>query len=180
MDTIGGRIVAKRKSLNLTQKVLSDKSTVSVPTISGIENGRRNANLATLILIAQAFNCSLDSLVFGEDGKSRPVPKAATREERILRAVGELVSSEVLFVHGDKGFDGTWDHDAYLEFTATFPREPILTFASSIQGLVDVRKSIKRVDDDFEKMVNEAVEQSEPALQEALVARKKASQQGDK
>jgi transcriptional regulator with XRE-family HTH domain len=60
---LGHRVRAKRKSLNLSRKELSEKSGVSVPTISRLEL-TGVSTIAVLIKLAEALGAvdSLDSL----------------------------------------------------------------------------------------------------------------------
>lgn len=64
---IGGRILALRTELGMTQAELARKSDVSTPTINNLENGRYSGVISTLAQIAMALGCSLASLLPGPE-----------------------------------------------------------------------------------------------------------------
>lgn len=61
--SIGTRIRAIRKSLNWTQEILAENSSVEPSNISHIERGATKVSLPTLVNIANALEVSLDDLV---------------------------------------------------------------------------------------------------------------------
>lgn len=59
---IGARIAALRKARGMTQDQLACRMEVSIPYLSGIERGKENPTLNTLINLAQALNLELSEL----------------------------------------------------------------------------------------------------------------------
>lgn len=55
----------KRVKLGLTQKELAEKSGVSIPTINGLENEKRNGSAKIIHKVARALD--LDELDFFKD-----------------------------------------------------------------------------------------------------------------
>ncbi len=66
-NAIGERIRYIRKRNGYTQEQLALECDLSVPYISQVENGRKSVSLNALLQIADALECTLDSLVFGEE-----------------------------------------------------------------------------------------------------------------
>ena len=62
-NILGSNIRQCRKSLKMTQEVLSETISVSPMFISQIENGARKPSLETVYKISIALNVSLDELV---------------------------------------------------------------------------------------------------------------------
>lgn len=60
---LGRRIRQRRKSLGLTQEMLSIKSGVSLPFIGLIERGERKASMDTFVMLANALSLSTDVLL---------------------------------------------------------------------------------------------------------------------
>lgn len=60
---IGNNIASLRKNKNLTQEDLANLINVSTKTISSYETNRSIPNIETLMLLADALNCSVDSLI---------------------------------------------------------------------------------------------------------------------
>ena len=63
-SAIGRRIQAARKARNMTQEVLCNMTDLSPTHISQIENGRTKLSLPALVLIANALETTVDSLLF--------------------------------------------------------------------------------------------------------------------
>ena len=59
-DRLSAQIYHLRRHLGWTQKDLADRSGVSAPTISGLENSTTSPSLATLRKIASAFDVALN------------------------------------------------------------------------------------------------------------------------
>lgn len=59
-DRISAQIYHLRRYLGWTQKDLAERSGVSAPTISGLENSTTSPTLATLRKIASAFDVALN------------------------------------------------------------------------------------------------------------------------
>jgi y4mF family transcriptional regulator len=50
----------KRKSVNLTQEELSEKSGVALTVVRKLEQGKTNVNLDGLITLLSMFGCKID------------------------------------------------------------------------------------------------------------------------
>lgn len=61
---IGQRIHVIRKAQKLTQAELAERANLSVPYISHIENGIKQASLQTVVNIAEALGCTVDKLLY--------------------------------------------------------------------------------------------------------------------
>lgn len=62
-EGLGRRIRVARHELSLTQEKLSELSSISLSFLGHIERGTRIPSIETLVLIANALNCSLDMLM---------------------------------------------------------------------------------------------------------------------
>lgn len=67
---IGQRIHVIRKARKLTQAELAERANLSVPYISHIENGIKQASLQAVVNIAEALGCTVDKLLY-EDHLNR-------------------------------------------------------------------------------------------------------------
>ena len=63
MKAIGERIRQTRMNCGMTQAELADKAAISVPHLSDIERGRKQARLTTFIRIAEAMQVSTDAIL---------------------------------------------------------------------------------------------------------------------
>ena len=61
----GNRIKEIRQQNNMTQAQLAEKTELSVPYISHIENGRKYASFMTIIKIAENLGITVDQLLYG-------------------------------------------------------------------------------------------------------------------
>lgn len=61
---IGQRIRIIRKARKLTQAELAECASLSVPYISHIENGVKQASLQAIVNIAEALGCTADKLLY--------------------------------------------------------------------------------------------------------------------
>ena len=61
---IGQRIHVIRKARKLTQAELAERANLSVPYISHIENGIKQASLQAVVNIAEALGCTVDKSLF--------------------------------------------------------------------------------------------------------------------
>lgn len=91
---IGKRIKNRRNQLGCSQEQLAFECNLSVPYISQIENGRKSVSLNALLQIADAMDCTLDWLVFGDsalcsdfrsDEITIPVDNCTDEEKQYLR-----------------------------------------------------------------------------------------------
>ena len=62
--TIGVRVRAARKKLGLTQEELANRTELTVPYISNIENNHTKLSLVTITAIANALDTTIDSLMY--------------------------------------------------------------------------------------------------------------------
>lgn len=62
--TIGVRVRATRKKLGLTQEDLANRTELTVPYISNIENNHTKLSLVTITAIANALETTIDSLMY--------------------------------------------------------------------------------------------------------------------
>lgn len=61
---IGLRVRSMRKIRKLTQAELAERTGLSVPYISHIENGVKQVSLQALVKIAEALECTADRLLY--------------------------------------------------------------------------------------------------------------------
>lgn len=61
---IGQKIRVMRKTRKLTQAELAERANLSVPYISHIENGVKQASLQAVVNIAEALGCTADKLLY--------------------------------------------------------------------------------------------------------------------
>ncbi len=61
---IGHRVRSIRKIRKLTQAELAERTGLSVPYISHIENGIKQTSLQALVKIAEALECTADRLLY--------------------------------------------------------------------------------------------------------------------
>lgn len=97
---IGRRIRKARKELGFTQERLAEKVDLSTPHMSHIESGKTKVSLPSLILIANALNTTVDTLLHDNitvtqeafDRDFKDLLEDCTVEERQLlyAAVSEL------------------------------------------------------------------------------------------
>lgn len=66
---IGKNIKHLRKKNKITQVELAERTGIRQGTISAIETGTNQPTIDTAITIAEALNCSLSELVYGEEEK---------------------------------------------------------------------------------------------------------------
>lgn len=67
---IGQKIRVMRKARKLAQAELAERANLSVPYISHIENGIKQASLQAVVNIAEALGCTADKLLY-EDHPDR-------------------------------------------------------------------------------------------------------------
>jgi len=77
MNTLGGRIDALRKELNLTIQELADKCNISKGYMGDIIRNRTNPSLDTLTSIAKALNTTVSYLL----GENEPMYVAESRSD---------------------------------------------------------------------------------------------------
>jgi transcriptional regulator with XRE-family HTH domain len=72
---LGNKIKALRKELNLSQDELAEKINIDGRQISRYENDKMNPSIDVLIKLADAFNISVDYLLFDD------IPKKPLRQK---------------------------------------------------------------------------------------------------
>lgn len=124
MDSIGKRIIEKRKEFNMTQDELAQKLQISRSALSLYELDRREPNVETLIKLADFFSISSDYLLgISYSGNESPekysYPKLTKEETKLLdtfrtlnndnriRATARLLDlqQEQSFAHVRQGLD---------------------------------------------------------------------------
>lgn len=103
---IGSRIKKRRKELRLTQLDMKEKTGVSSGNMSDIERGNRLPAAGTLVLLAEALQCSIDYLLTGKT----PVQENTNRFDsdgpdewerdflKLLRKISEEDREELLLI----------------------------------------------------------------------------------
>lgn len=86
---LGKRIREERIRIGLTQEQVAEFIDVSTTYIGFIERGERSVTLEKLILLAECFHVSMDSLILGTS-----VPKETTAEEDQLLFLWNRASPE--------------------------------------------------------------------------------------
>lgn len=71
------RLKEARKNIGMTQEEVAEKVLVSRVTISNWENGKSLPDIASLILLSDLYNISLDELVKGDSKMTEKVKKDA-------------------------------------------------------------------------------------------------------
>lgn len=95
---VGANVRKIRISRDITQIQLAKMLGISQTHMSNIENGNTGISLSTAIKIGQCLQCSIDTLVYGEDAEKRQY-KSELREdllsgisaEDLLKALGLVV-----------------------------------------------------------------------------------------
>lgn len=64
---IGEKLKRARIDANMTQEALAEKLAVSRQTISNWENGRSYPDIASIIVLSDVYNMTLDSLLKGDE-----------------------------------------------------------------------------------------------------------------
>lgn len=124
MDSIGKRIIEKRKEFNMTQDELAQKLQISRSALSLYELDRREPNVETLIKLADFFSISSDYLLgISYSGNESPekysYPELTKEETKLLdtfrslnndnriRATARLLDlqQEQSFAHVKQGLD---------------------------------------------------------------------------
>jgi len=75
---IGGRVVALRKRLGMSQRKLAKRSGVSQATLSRLENGERTPTIPDLLKLARALGCAYSELSAESPVRDRLVRFART------------------------------------------------------------------------------------------------------
>ena len=89
-----------RKSLNLTQKEIAMKLNMKPTTYWGYENNSREMDYATLLKVADFFNCSIDYLL-GHQAKNIVYTESLTPvQQKLFELIKKLTDEQGLFLIG--------------------------------------------------------------------------------
>jgi len=179
-STIGGRLLKRRIKIGMTQADLSNKTYITVATISNIEGNKRAPSIETIIELAKALNCSLDYLLLGREGTPPVKSLENTKEERILKAVSDLIELNVLYPRGEPDWNGDYPIDeSYLDFKNNYSKNVILKFADQVEKLVSLKKTNQRINKQFDLMIFELIQDNKSILKSELDSASK-NEKGDK
>lgn len=127
MHEIGKHIRQQRLRQNMTQDDLALRIHATRQTVSNYETGRSQPDLDTLHLLAQALDCDIQILLYGQ---ARPAP--APREMRRLR-IGLCLLGGVLAAEVIAGLVWTpVDIDRYRVSPLTLPLLYLLRYARTV------------------------------------------------
>lgn len=94
MTTVGNRIKKRRKALHLTQMDIKEKTGISSGNMSEIEQGNRLPAAATLVLLSEILECSIDYLLTGK------TPEQENLKKLLAEPVTEEDISFLKLLHG--------------------------------------------------------------------------------
>ena len=88
MMNISEKLKQARVASNLTQEVLAEKVGVSRQTISNWENGKSYPDIASIIILSDVYNMTLDSLLKGDSELIKHLKQSTdvTKSNRLLYA----------------------------------------------------------------------------------------------
>jgi len=89
MESIGKRILERRKELQLTQTDIYNKCEIATGALSKIENGIRVPSCIIFYKLACALNCSMDWLMTGKSANEH-IAKLCQKEEMLLNGFQKL------------------------------------------------------------------------------------------
>lgn len=106
MTTVGNRIKKRRKALHLTQMEIKEKTGISSGNMSEIEQGNRLPAAATLVLLSEILECSIDYLLTGKTPEQENLKKLlnepVTEEDisflRLLHGMSKEDKEELLLI----------------------------------------------------------------------------------
>ena len=157
-NTIGKRIVKRRQELGLTQSKLAQKCQISIPTLSNIEGDNRIPSMDTIMVLAPALNCSIDYILLGKEGTPPIIARKMSDEEKILNSIATLIELNILYPRGEKEWDGKFSYDSYLDFTNAAKKETILQFAEQVEKLISLKKSTRKLNNQFDELLKDLIE----------------------
>jgi transcriptional regulator with XRE-family HTH domain len=91
-ETVGRRILRRRKELDLTQRKLSKAAGVSYASISLWENDNTAPRGENLHNLARALECSPTWLLYGDEDKIPPAPPPHSKDDNLTDDERELLS----------------------------------------------------------------------------------------
>ncbi|GAA5069008.1 transcriptional regulator with XRE-family HTH domain [Thermocatellispora tengchongensis] len=106
LTAVGPRLRELRRARGTTLAALSEKTGISVSTLSRLESGQRKPTLELLLPLAKAYAVPLDELVGAPDtGDPRITPRPITRDGRtyvpLTRHLGGLLAYKHILPVGD-------------------------------------------------------------------------------
>lgn len=90
---IGQKIRAMRKVRKLTQAELAEHANLSVPYISHIENGIKQASLQAVVNIAEALGCTADKLLY-----EKPLDRCNLWQPELAELLSDCTAAEQRFL----------------------------------------------------------------------------------
>ena len=90
-EEIGKRVLSERKARRITIKDISEKTGLSIGSISEIERGKSFPSAQALMAFSLIFECTTDYLLFGTTSNSN-IP-TFSREEQTLLEIYRTISS---------------------------------------------------------------------------------------
>ena len=118
-----------RERRGWTQRELADRAQISVPFLSGVENGKRNVSSEVMLRIADALDASLDYLLRGTEEPSTtpltgPLPAALHRAAERLgwsyANVHALYRAHSAVVASRGGKRKEWSEDDWVRLYGQF------------------------------------------------------------
>lgn len=89
-ERVGHRLRTMRKARNLSIRALAERSSLSVNTLSLIENGRTSPSVSTLSLLAQSLDVPITSFFEQEEHKRRIVYQRVGERKQIVFSQGQM------------------------------------------------------------------------------------------
>ncbi len=87
---------ARRKELGISQIALSTRCGVPQSTVSAVERGDRVPNSETMMQLAKGLRCSVDFLLYGEDGANeKPAVDIGRLDEQLIEMLVNLPKRDV-------------------------------------------------------------------------------------
>lgn len=101
LKEMGQRIMARRKSLRMTQEELSEKLAVSTQMISNLELGKKAIRPENLAKVCQVLDLSADFVLTG-NGTKTPVDAVAEKLIQLTDAELRMVSDMIDYMNSKK------------------------------------------------------------------------------
>jgi transcriptional regulator with XRE-family HTH domain len=116
-DEIGTRLRAARAARRMTLTELSQKTGISLSTLSRLESGQRKATVRLLVPIARSLGTSLDDLVRSDDKDPRVARQPIVRDGVTIVPLSGSESAIQVFHHtipaGDRRQPQLQSHEGY-------------------------------------------------------------------
>ena len=95
---IGEKLRQARMDANMTQEALAEKLSVSRQTISNWENGRSYPDIASIIVLSDVYDMTLDSLLKGDDEMIKHLKESTDTVKSNRRVVASLIIFAIFFI----------------------------------------------------------------------------------